>query len=225
MKRGCAIVLMLLILAGCAPTGPSESVDDLRVEPSMLYPEELSVEYRMTDEAYFAQEREAVNHTQWGYVMVDDDGSIHDCGEGPHLIWYVTSESYKLKQFGVCIHKLPDGDWTAVEDVTQNGVLVHTEQEMWLVTRDGEREKLFDIPDVSLMRIAVAEPLYYVSFGQDLYRGNLATGAYEKILTVEDGRVIVEIKPKSSYRATVVTAESDNIYQNWDFSLEYQYKK
>ena len=223
MKRFMIGMLALLMLAGCA--APSESADDLQVEPSMLYPEELSVEYRMTEEAYFAQERQAVNHTQWGYVMVDADGSIHDCGEGPHLIWYVTSESYKLKQFGVCVHKLPEGDWAAVEDVTQKGVLVHTEREMWLVTREGRMEKLFDIPDASLMRIAVAEPLYYVSFGQDRYRGNLATGAYEKILTAPDGRVIVEIKPTSSYRATVVTAERDNVYQNWDFSLEYRYEK
>lgn len=225
MKRFVMGMLALLMLAGCASVKPSESMDDLSVEPSMLYPEQLSAEYGMTDEEYFAQERAAANHTQWGYVMVDDDGSIHDCHEGPHLIWYVTSESYKLKQFGVCIHKLPEGDWTAVEDVTQRGVPVYTEREMWLVTRDGEMEKLFDIPDASLMRIAVAEPLYYVSFGQDLYRGNLATGAYEKILTVSDGRVIVDIKPLSSYRATVVTAESENIYQNWDFSLEYQYEK
>ena len=39
------------------------------------------------------------------------------------------------------------------------------------------------------------------------------------------GWMIVDIKPLSSYRATVVTAESENIYQNWDFSLEYQYNE
>lgn len=225
MKRGIGVLLMVLMLAGCSRASESASMPDLSVPPSMLYPEQLSVEYGMTDEEYFAQERAAANHTQWGYVMTDADGSIHDCDDGPHLVWYVTSETYKLKQMGVCVRQLPDGNWTAVEDVTQRGVLVHTEREMWLVTRDGEMEKLFDIPDVSLMRIAVAEPLYYVSFGQDLYRGNLATGAYEKILTVADGRVIVDVKPLSSYRATVATAESDNIYQNWDFSLEYQYNE
>ena len=225
MKRFMIIMLALLMLAGCSRANVSESMDDLSVEPSMLYPEQLSAEYGMDDEAYFSQEREPANHTQWGYVMVDDDGSIHDCQTGPHLIWYVTSETFKLKQMGVCIHQLPDGDWTAVEDVTQRGVLVYTEQEMWLVTRDGEMEKLFDIPDVTNLRVAVAEPLYYVSFGRDLYRGNLATGAYEKIVTVDEGRVIVDIQPISSYRVTVVTAESENIYQNWDFSLEYQYNE
>lgn len=228
MRRWIAVVVMLLLLAGCAapPVSESESGLDIGVDPMMLYSESLSAEYEMDRATYFAQERTAADHTQWGYVLIDDDGSMHDCGEGPHLIWFVTSETHYTKTFGVCIHKLPEGEWTAMSDVTQKGVFVHNGQEMWLVTREGTLEKLFDIPDAETMRLSVAEPLYYVSFGQELYRGSLATGDYERIVSLPDAdRVIVDIKPITSWEVQVVTAESENPYRNWDFSLKYEYKK
>ncbi len=228
IKRWVCVCLVLLMLAGCAAPSVSESESGLPIEvdPMTLYSESLSAEYGMDRDTYFAQERAAADHTQWGYVMVDDDGSIHDCGEGPHLVWYVTSESYYAKRFGVCMYELPDGDWTAVGDVTQRGVLVYTDREMWMVTREGTLEKLFDIPDVERMCLSIAEPLYYVAFGRELYRGSLATGDYECILTLPDeDRIIVDIQPVNSWEVQVVTAESDNPYQNWDFSLKYQYKK
>lgn len=231
MKRLLSVGLLVLMLAGCAAPSVSESGSGsdlpVGVDPMTLYSESLSAEYGMDWETYFAQERAVADHTQWGYVLVDDDGSMHDCGEGPHLIWFVTSETYKAKQFGVCIHKLPaEEEWTAMADVTQKGVFVHNGEEMWLVTREGELKKLFDIPDVERMRLSMAEPLYYVAFGRELYRGSLATGDYECILTLpEADRVIVDIKPVTSWEAQVVTAKSENPYQNWDFSLKYQYKK
>ena len=170
MKRWIGIMMLLLMLAGCA--APSESAP--AAEPIGLYPETVSDVYAMTTLDYFSREREpyALNRASEGEIVI----------EGSQLLW-------KKKGETVCLAQLLHQNWKRVVDCTQVGVVLLSDTGAWLVDREGRLRSLVFAPSDEEFAFMICQPYFYAGIGSNLYRGHLQRGELEKVCTLDGAKI------------------------------------
>ncbi len=170
MKRRLGIILILLMLAGCA--APSGSAPP--AEPVGLYPETVDALYAMATLEYFSKEREpyALNESYEGEIVI----------EGSQLLW-------KKEEETVCLAQLPKQNWQRVVDRTQVGVVLISDTGAWLVDREGRLRSLVFAPSDEEFSFMICQPYFYAGIGGNLYRGHLQRGELEKICRLDGAKI------------------------------------